>query len=114
MCNGAPFAPETKLIQQGEEVNKRYQALTNRMKKLQDSLALELTEHNIDNLLQFRETVAMGLNNPTSADRQKWLEILQTKVTITNSIAVITCRLGRKPLEYSLTEYNISRNWEAN
>jgi len=100
-----------KLEQQGDEVNKRYQALTKRKIELQDSLAFELTERNIDNLLKFRETVAVGLENPTNGDRRRWLEILQTKVTVTNGIAVITCRLGGKPLEYRLTEYNITQGW---
>jgi site-specific DNA recombinase len=103
-----------KLEKQSDEVNRRYQALQARKMELQETLAVELTENTIDYLLQFRETVAMGLENPTNEDRRRWLEILQTKVTVTNGIAVITCRLGGKPLEYSLFEYNISRNWGAN
>jgi len=103
-----------KLEQQGEEVNKRYQALTRRKAKLQEVLAVELTDRNIDNLLEFREAVAVGLDNPTFEDKRRWLEILQSKVTVTTGIAVVTCRLGGKPQEYSLTEYNISQNSVVN
>ena len=99
-----------KLEKQSDEVNRRYQALQARKIELQEALEVELTENTIGYLLQFRETVAMGLENPTNEDRRRWLEILQTKVTVTNGIAVITCRLGGKPLEYSLFEYNISQN----
>ena len=97
-----------KLEQQGEEVNRRYQALTKRKVELQEALAIELTERNIDNLLEFREAVAVGLDNPTFEDKRRWLEILQTKVTVTNGIAVVTCRLGGKPLEYRLFELETS------
>jgi site-specific DNA recombinase len=103
-----------KLEQQGEEVDRRHLALTKRKNELQEALAVELTDRTIDNLLRFREAVALGLENPTSEDRRRWLEILQTKVTVTNGIAVITCRFGGKPLEYRLSEYNIFRNWAVN
>jgi hypothetical protein len=81
------------LEQQGEEVNKRYQALAKRKIELQEALAVELSDNTINNLLQFRETVALGLENPTSEDRRRWLELLQTSVTVENQKAVITCRL---------------------
>lgn len=93
-----------KLEKQAEEIEKRYQALTRRKIEIQDDLAVELSDSTINNLLQFRETVALGLENPTSEDRRRWLEILQTRVTVTNGLAVITCRLGGKPLEYNLFE----------
>jgi site-specific DNA recombinase len=91
-----------KLEQQGEEVNRRYQVLTARMMVLEEALAHELTDGNIDNLLQFREAVATGLQNPTFEDRRRWLEILQATVTVKNQIAVVSCRLGGKPLQYRL------------
>jgi len=103
-----------KLEQQCEEVERRYQALTARKNELQEALAVELTEETIEDLLRFREDVALGLENPTSGDRRRWLEILQTTVTITDGIALISCRLGGKPREYRLTEYNISQNWVVN
>jgi site-specific DNA recombinase len=96
-----------RLEKQADEINKRYQALTARKIKLQEALAVELTENTIDNLLQFRETVALGLEHPTFEDKRRWLEILQTKVTVTNRIAVITCRLGGN-LEYNLFELRTS------
>lgn len=71
--------------------------------ELQEALASGLTERNITNLIRFRETVTIGLEHPTNEDKRCWLEILQTKVTVTNGIAVITCRLGGKR-RYNLNE----------
>ena len=86
--------------------NRRYQPLIKRTAELQEALAFELTDHNIDNLLQFHEAVALGLENPTDEDRRRWLEILQTTVTVTGGIAVITCRLGTK-LRKNLNEIQL-------
>ena len=83
-----------KLQQQSDEVNLMHQ--DDAQSRIQEALAFELTNHNIANLLQFRETVALGLENPTDEDRRRWLEILQTTVTLTGGIAIITCRLGIK------------------
>jgi hypothetical protein len=68
----------------------------------QEALAIELTDDMISNLLRFREVVALGLENPTFEDRRRWLEILQTRVTVTNCKAVVTCRLGGRPFQYDL------------
>lgn len=97
-----------KLERQGEEVNKRYEALTQRSIELHEASAVEMTEETIDNLLQFREAVALGLENPTFEDRRHWLDILQSTVTVTNGVAIITCRLGGNPLSYNLFEINKS------
>jgi site-specific DNA recombinase len=97
-----------RLERQAEEVNRRYHALTRRKGELEQSLTAELTDNAINNLLQFREAVALGLENPTFEDRRRWLEILQTRVTVTHGIAVITCRLGGKPLQYNLFESGTS------
>jgi site-specific DNA recombinase len=97
-----------KLEQQADEVNRRYQALTKRKAELQEALTFELTEGNINNLLEFREAVAVGLENPTNEDRRRWLEILQATVTVTNGIAVVTCRLSNEPFTYPLFENSIS------
>ncbi|MBK9926591.1 MAG: hypothetical protein IPP66_15050 [Anaerolineales bacterium] len=97
-----------KLEQQADEVNRRYQALTTHNVRLEEALSYELTDRNIDNLLEFREAVAVGLENPTFEDKRRWLEILQTKVTVINGIATITCRLGGKPLEYRLFKLETS------
>jgi len=91
-----------KLERQGDEVNKRYEALTQRKSELQEALAIELTDDMISDLLRFREVVALGLENPTFEDRRRWLEILQTKVTVTNCKAVVACRLGGTPFQYDL------------
>jgi len=97
-----------RLQQQANEVDERYQALTRRMSDLQESLTTELTEDAISNLLKFRKAVALGLENPTFEDQRRWLEILQARVTVTNEIAVITCRLSGEPLAYNLFETGTS------
>jgi len=97
-----------RLQQQADEVNKRYEALIRRKSEVEKALTVELTENTIRNLLRYREAVALGLENPTFEDRRRWLEILQTRVTITNGKAVITCRLGGKPIEYNLFEKGTS------
>ena len=97
-----------KLKQQADEVDRRYRAFVTRITELEESLSYQLTDQNIDYLLQFRETVALGLRNPTLEDNRRWLEILQVSVTVTNGIAVVTCRLGGNPLQLRVTEVN---NW---
>jgi hypothetical protein len=93
---------KAKLQQQGDEVNKRFEALTKRKIDLQETLALELTEQTIDNLLEFRETVALGLENPTFEDKRLWLELLQVRVTVEDQKAVIKCRISSKPFTFNL------------
>ena len=70
--------------------------------ELQETLALELTDQTINNLLQFRETVAVGLENPTFEDKRLWLELLQVSVTVENQKAVIRCRISSKPFTFNL------------
>jgi len=91
-----------KLQAQADEIDRRYQALQARKVKLHEDLKAELTDRNIDNLLQFRETVAVGLNNPTPDERRLWLELLQTKVIVTNGRATVTCRLSREGTKFDL------------
>ena len=52
--------------------------------------------------LRFREAVALGMENPMSEDRRRCLQILHTRVTVTNGLAAITCRLGGKSSKYDL------------
>jgi len=47
--------------QQGDEINRLCQALSARKMELQEALSVELTKSSIESLLQFRETVAAGL-----------------------------------------------------
>ena len=77
----------------------RFHALEKRRSELQQALELQLTEETINNLIQFRETVALGLDSPTFEDRRRWLEALQTAVTVENRSAIVTCRLGGEPLQ---------------
>jgi hypothetical protein len=79
-----------------------------RKNELEKSLAVELTENTIDSLLQYREVVALGLENPTFEDRRRWLEILQVTVNVTGSIAIVTCRFEGDPLNYNLFEVDKS------
>ena len=97
-----------KLKQQADEMDGRYRAFVTRITELEESLSYQLTDQNIDDLLQFRENVALGLRNPTPEDKRRWLEILQVSVTVTNGIAVVICRLGGNPLQLRITEVN---NW---
>jgi hypothetical protein len=91
-----------KLQQRSEEVDRRYQPLEARKAKLQEEPELELTDGTINVFLRFRENVAVGMDNPTCEDRRRWLEILQTTVTIAGGLAVVTCRLGGEPLQYHI------------
>lgn len=91
-----------KLQVQSDEIDRRYQVLQVRKKKLEEELKSELTDTTIADLLQFREAVAVGLNNPTHEERRLWLELLQTRVTVTNEIAVVTCRLSGEEAEFEL------------
>jgi len=90
------------LEQQGEEGNKTYQAFITRKGKIPEDLAHEITDRNIDSLLEFRENVALGLDKPTFENKRRWLERLQTTVTVTEGRTVITCRLEAKPMSFSL------------
>ena len=89
--------------------------LQSRKAKLEEDLKTELTDDTIDDLLRFREAVSVGFDNPTEEERRLWLELMQTKVTVTNGIATVTCRLSRAGERFDLlTGYNTSQSWEAN
>ncbi len=104
-----------KLQVQADEIDRRYNALQKRKADLEKELELELTNQNIDDLMKFRETVAIGLGHPTPEERRLWLELLKTKVTVSNGIVIVTCRLSREPMKFELfTGYQISQNWAAN
>ena len=59
--------------------------------------------------LEFRETVATDLQNPTFEDRRRWLEILQAKVKVTNGRAVVNCRLGGNHLNTNFLSYGLQQ-----
>jgi hypothetical protein len=103
-----------KLQQQADEVDRRFQALTARKSELQESLTLDLTDSVIDDLMRFREAVALGLQDPTFEDRRRWLEILRVKVTVTNGRFVISWRLhsaGQLPERTLPIEGQTYRSW---
>ena len=60
---------------------------------MHDSLTLALTESMIGNLMQFREVVALELQNLTFEDKRRWLEILDVRITVTDGNFVISGRL---------------------
>jgi hypothetical protein len=98
-----------KLQVQADEIEHRYQLLQARKLKLEEELRSELTDRTIDDLLQFRETVAVGLHNPTHEERRQWLELLQTKVIVTHGIASVTCCLSGEAVKFDLfTGYQVS------
>lgn len=99
-----------KLKAQADEIDRRYQVLQARKAKLESEFDVELTDETIENLIQFRETVAIGLNNPTPEERRLWLELLQTRVTVSHGIAVVTCRLSGEAVSFELsTAYQTSQ-----
>ena len=92
-----------RLKEQAKEVEKRFQALMTRKMRLEEELTTrELTDQNIQNMLEFRKIVAEGLQNPTFDDKRVWLEILRIQVTVNNQVANITCRLPGNPVEVDL------------
>lgn len=97
-----------KLQAQADEIDRRYQALEARKAKLEGELKSELTDATIDDLIQFREAVAVGLNSATHEERREWLEALQTRVTVSDGIVVVTCRLVGEGAKFDLsTGYQI-------
>jgi site-specific DNA recombinase len=100
-----------KLQVQADEINRRYQALEKRKAELEKDLQHELTDSHIDTLIEFREAVAVGLNHLKPEERRAWLEVLQTRVTVSNGIATVTCRLGGAGASFDLfTQYETSHN----
>ena len=95
-----------KLEKQCEEINRRYEAVTRRKKELEGALTIELTNQTVNDLLKFRETVALGLRNSKMEDRRHWLDMLQTIVGATGGIAAITCRLAGNLWSYNPFEIN--------
>ena len=99
-----------KLQGQAYEIDRRYQALQARTMKLESELASELTDSHIDDLMQFREAVAAGLNYATRAEKRKWLELLQTRVTVQDGIALVTCCLSGEVARFDIsTTYHVSQ-----
>lgn len=98
-----------KLQAQAAEIDRRYRALEKRKTELEEELRCEITDSEIDSLLEFREAVAVGLSHPTPEERRQCLEALQTRVTVANGIAVVTCRLSREAVSFDLfTQYKAS------
>ena len=100
-----------KLQAQAEEIDRRYQALQARKEKLEKELAQELSDRDIDDLMKFRQAVAVGLNRATAEEKRQWLELLQTKVTVSDAIAVVTCRLSREGARFDLFT-GIRTSWD--
>lgn len=92
-----------KLQIQADELDRRYQALLARKEKLESELENELSNQTIDDIMQYREAVAVGLNNPTPEDRRLWLELLKTQVIVSNGEAVVTCRLSKEAVKYDVS-----------
>ena len=98
-----------KLQKDADEIDRRYKALQARRAKLESELEIELTDSTIENMMQYLEQVVVGLNHPTPEERRLWLELLQTRVTVTDGIAHVTCRLNRAGESFDLfTGYQVS------
>ena len=92
-----------KLQKDADEIDQRYKAFLARKAKLEAELKSELTDIHVDNLLQFREAVAVGINHLKPDERRAWLEALNTRVTVSDGIAVVTCRLSREGVKFDLS-----------
>lgn len=104
-----------KLQIQADEIDRRYQALLVRKEKLEVDLEVELSNETVEEVMIFREAVAVGLNDPTPEEQRLWLELLQTRVTVSNGEAVVTCRLNREGANFDVsTGYRISANAARN
>jgi hypothetical protein len=92
-----------KLQVQADEIDRRYQALLAHKEKLEGDLRMELSDDTISDMLKFREDVAAGSNDPVPEERRLWLELLQTRVTVSNGEAVVTCRLNREGARFDVS-----------
>jgi site-specific DNA recombinase len=91
------------LEKKAEEIDRRYQALFCRKGEIEERIqTCYLTNDTISNLLEFRQIVAAGLQNPTFEDKRHWLEILRVEVIVYRMMATITCRLPIDPVTIDL------------
>ncbi len=82
-------------ISQLEEV---YAAQVKRRDELETELKeRRLTDEAISEALLFRENVLLGMENPTSEDKRRVLEVLKTQVVIQDRKAVVRCYLPTEP-----------------
>lgn len=94
---------EKNLMADMQRVEKLYAERIERREKLQEELgSIKYTEEKIKAAMQFRENVALGMENATFEDKRHNLEILNTEVVIKDRKAVVKCLIPAKPGEFDL------------
>ncbi|MBT3316036.1 MAG: recombinase family protein [Anaerolineae bacterium] len=73
----------TKLKQNIDEIDRRYEALVERQAEIEEDLSTtKLTDEAVDDLLQFAEDAFLGIENADFETKRRTLEMLQVVVTI--------------------------------
>jgi hypothetical protein len=79
------------------EIDERFNQLTTRREAILREMQLEqITDSDIESMVEFSRDVSRGLANPTPQQQRHWLELLQTKVTISNGQVTIACLIGQR------------------
>ncbi len=79
------------------EIDERFNHLTARREAiLRERQQEQITDNDIDSMVEFSRDVSKGLTNPTPQQQHHWLELLQTKVTVVNSQITIACLVGKQ------------------
>ncbi len=113
---------EKNLMADMQRVEKLYAERIERRDQLQQELgSIKYTEVRIKAAMQFRENVALGMENATFEDKRHNLEILNTEVVIKDRKAVVNCLIPAKPGEFDLhtfqnaarAKYHLSRTDES-
>jgi len=94
------------------DLEKTYEKIT----RGRDTLLAELesrllSSEDIRSMLQFREDVLAGMQNPTFEDKRQVLELLQMDVAVRGKQATVKCRL---PIGERMFEIGILRNAQPN
>lgn len=79
------------------EIDERFSQLTARREAILREMQQEqITDSDIDSMVEFSRDVSRGLANPTPQQQHHWLELLQTKVTVANRLVTIACLVGKQ------------------
>ena len=65
--------------------------------------ARHLTEERIQAALRFRESVIVGMQNPTFEDKRKTLEMLGVHITVKDERAWVSCVISPDPKSIELS-----------
>jgi site-specific DNA recombinase len=77
------------------EIDQRFAQLTARRETLLSEMQQEqISDRDIDSMVEFSYDVVRGLADPTPQQRRHWLELLRMKITIANKVVTIKCAIG--------------------